>query len=976
MKSTLRSVPFAVTARTVDHLGREQIADSPTAVSELWKNAYDAYATGVGLHVFEGPPAVAALFDDGHGMSADEFIERWLVLGTSAKLTDEVPEADRNGLPKRERQGQKGIGRLSVAFLGPVSLIISKRADAIFTASAVDWRAFENPFITLNDLNTPVAQFADRDSLSRVIGDLVESLTDNVWPKTNADHKRAERLRAAWDKYSAFEREAGTQVTTEDRMAKAAIDIDLTDDLLQNWSVWRGDRPSGTALVIFEPTPEIVVCVDPGVTGNSDESDDLQRNLRATLMGFVDPYAQNPLLFDYGVFAHRTRGTAVFLSGARQFDRSNFERLEHHVDGHFDKNGMFVGTVTAFGRSHGKVKIPPPWAGLRRAAPVGPFEFCIGTFEQEATNSTHTPEEHADLREQAVRYAGLRIYRDGLRVMPYGRPEADFFGIEERRSKHAGREFWQHRRVFGRVALSRKANPNLRDKAGREGLIDNTARRQLQSLVVHVLRYTAQHFFGSDAEVRQSTLDRVRAMNIAAREARDSARRLTNKRVLQHIRKNAPQLDAALQRTESLIKELSEAKLSNDRLAEIDRDVDALLVAVEAFRLPPRAGKLGLNEPKYLDFRSRFRDFADAVDSARSSVRRRYEERTAAQVADAVATRVRRSRVAVVVTLNDVVRRIQGALTSERARIDGRAAEDRKRVQVSSEALAARVDNAGDFRGVLEEVDAAFDTLRTEIIPYYEQYASTLERLTEGLSVDLALTSTLYHSSLLEERVSQLNALAQMGITVEIVGHELERLNEEAQTQFERLPQDLQTSSVFKRAMRAYDALVSRLRFLGPLKVSGPQLRERITGREIYEYVCDFFGAQLKERNIVLDATDAFLSMVVLDYHYRLLPVFMNLTNNALYWLQFVEERAIRMDVIGGDVVLSDNGPGVEPEDLENLFELFFTRRAGGRGIGLYLARANLGASGHTIQYRNGSPGLAGANFLIHFREMALGGDE
>ncbi len=38
---------FQTRARTIDHLGRGQIADCPTAVSELWKNAYDAYAKRV-----------------------------------------------------------------------------------------------------------------------------------------------------------------------------------------------------------------------------------------------------------------------------------------------------------------------------------------------------------------------------------------------------------------------------------------------------------------------------------------------------------------------------------------------------------------------------------------------------------------------------------------------------------------------------------------------------------------------------------------------------------------------------------------------------------------------------------------------------------------------------------------------------------------------------------------------------------------
>ena len=35
---------FRTKARAVDLLGKGQIADLPTAITELWKNGYDAYA--------------------------------------------------------------------------------------------------------------------------------------------------------------------------------------------------------------------------------------------------------------------------------------------------------------------------------------------------------------------------------------------------------------------------------------------------------------------------------------------------------------------------------------------------------------------------------------------------------------------------------------------------------------------------------------------------------------------------------------------------------------------------------------------------------------------------------------------------------------------------------------------------------------------------------------------------------------------
>ena len=63
----------------------------------------------------------------------------------------------------------------------------------------------------------------------------------------------------------------------------------------------------------------------------------------------------------------------------------------------------------------------------------------------------------------------------------------------------------------------------------------------------------------------------------------------------------------------------------------------------------------------------------------------------------------------------------------------------------------------------------------------------------------------------------------------------------------------------------------------------------------------------------------------------------------------------------------------MDPDDVDSLFELFFTRKMNGRGVGLYLCRVNLAAGGHTIAYGR-DPGqrvLPGANFIIRLRGLA-----
>ena len=83
------------------------------------------------------------------------------------------------------------------------------------------------------------------------------------------------------------------------------------------------------------------------------------------------------------------------------------------------------------------------------------------------------------------------------------------------------------------------------------------------------------------------------------------------------------------------------------------------------------------------------------------------------------------------------------------------------------------------------------------------------------------------------------------------------------------------------------------------------------------------------------------------------------------------------MDLIGEKVFISDNGPGVDELDIQKLFSLFFTRKLnGGRGVGLYLAKSNLAAAGHKIEYetdKNITP-LNGANFVIEFKGLELNG--
>jgi signal transduction histidine kinase len=80
--------------------------------------------------------------------------------------------------------------------------------------------------------------------------------------------------------------------------------------------------------------------------------------------------------------------------------------------------------------------------------------------------------------------AGVRIYRDGFRVEPFGSQAADWLGISEKRAKRAGHAHVVPTRLFGFVEISRTEHPKLKDTTSREALIDTEAVHAL----IHVLQ--------------------------------------------------------------------------------------------------------------------------------------------------------------------------------------------------------------------------------------------------------------------------------------------------------------------------------------------------------------------------------------------------------------------------------------------------------------------------------------------------------
>ncbi len=59
----------------------------------------------------------------------------------------------------------------------------------------------------------------------------------------------------------------------------------------------------------------------------------------------------------------------------------------------------------------------------------------------------------------------------------------------------------------------------------------------------------------------------------------------------------------------------------------------------------------------------------------------------------------------------------------------------------------------------------------------------------------------------------------------------------------------------------------------------------------------------------------------------------------------------IRTARVGDSVQIdvSDRGPGIKPDELERVFDMFWTTKTGGMGIGLAICRSIIAAHGGTL---------------------------
>jgi signal transduction histidine kinase len=489
---------FKFAARVLEHLGAELISSDDVALYELVKNGFDA---SIGL---PGPALVRVDVD--YQLAVDRVAEwRGALEGKASAgprlyTRDEVLEA----LPAQSPPTESELRVLRTVLPSRASIAEMRRAFGaanriVISDSGVGMglEDFDKHFLTVGTTHR-LQQV--RDHMKR------GNDSDGVLPTGEKGIGRLSMMRL------------GSQA--EIRSSKRGED---TEQCLQiDWRRFSADQTeqAQTIPVDLRSGPRRS---DSPVNGTTITITDLRSAWDQTktrevaqrfLSKFLDPFQKGPRRREVqitwnGIELEVPRVGRVFLDAAHNGFRARVKRTSSgNIDVHVAR---WFTTESGLRKETTRTYSQLDFGGIDPVAfaSVGPFDVEFFHYNRRRLKAIPGVATRDELKEWLDEWCGgLKLYRDGIRVMPYGQappPPRSEYGVVQRSSDDwlaldsaalRGRGFRVNRiQVVGCVRISRMSNPELRDQANREGLIENPASRHLVAILKALVA-----FFVSDLD--------------------------------------------------------------------------------------------------------------------------------------------------------------------------------------------------------------------------------------------------------------------------------------------------------------------------------------------------------------------------------------------------------------------------------------------------------------------------------------------
>ncbi|MBQ6923130.1 MAG: ATP-binding protein [Kiritimatiellae bacterium] len=428
-----KELHFKPYARLLTMLGEQLIKDEKTALVELIRNSYDADASRVTVD-FEGfgedwsikNDSRIIITDDGCGMTRETIESAWMNPASPNKLKQKAIQP-KTPLKKRTMVGEKGIGRFAIFKLGMCVKVTTRALDSNQESKLeMDFSSYLKEFTELQN---------GQESLP-FLDELTATLSEGRPTLFNGSGGSAH----------------GTRLEISHLKAKKWTQK-LFDEITRDISHLQPIFSLATEHLVSDKDDFSVSFKRNGKEIGAESESEI-----ATLRGLLEDKAV--LKVEDGCYDDIDHVFTFRLSGYRQDGaekEKTFDELRHYSRERFSNK--------------------KPYNNGDRFPECGSFRFSFYAFDPrvdhddvETSRYYLKPEEFTIVKNHRI-----YLYRDNMRVFPYGDVDDDWLRVDALRGTSAASAYLSNDQVVGCIEITQKGNPKLKDKTSREGLVSEGA---------------------------------------------------------------------------------------------------------------------------------------------------------------------------------------------------------------------------------------------------------------------------------------------------------------------------------------------------------------------------------------------------------------------------------------------------------------------------------------------------------------------
>lgn len=233
------------------------------------------------------------------------------------------------------------------------------------------------------------------------------------------------------------------------------------------------------------------------------------------------------------------------------------------------------------------------------------------------------------------------------------------------------------------------------------------------------------------------------------------------------------------------------------------------------------------------------------------------------------------------------------------------------------------------------------------------EHKEKVAQIRESIGDQIEYVKTIKRAlDLAQETRVEILELANIGLVVEIVIHELTRLTErtgELLAQLQDGKRGMDVVGIIDNLRRQIVATNKRIRTVDVMSPSGRNRKEAYDAVAQIKTILESFKPRMArhgvEAVVTVDGGEPNKEFRVNMVRGLIAQVLENLLVNSLHWIQQTLKAGekqpliqIEVDTKASVVSVTDNGPGVDPRYANAIFKPYFSTRKKGKGLGLYIA--------------------------------------